>query len=294
MDPALPPAPDRPVVLVTGSSRGIGLATVVAFARTGAHVVATMRNLDGAGPLRSALAAEGLDAEVVRLDVVDDASVAEAVGGTLARHGRVDVVVNNAGGAFEGTTEQLSIEDFRFALDVDFLGAVRVIKAVLPSMRERGSGCIVNVSSTAGAMGNPFQDAYSAAKFALEGLTECLAPVMAPFGVHVCVVEPGTVANDILDRVHRPFDPTVGPYADQFARFDALRAGAFAASPPPSAIADVIVAVANDPEPKLRYQTSEDVTRMVGVKYKDVSGERVMRLLRGWIEPKIEPKEAAK
>lgn len=280
MDPAA-----RPVVLVTGSSRGIGLATVVAFARTGAHVVATMRDLGRAGELQAALHEEGLDAELVRLDVVDDASVTEAVSGVLARHGRVDVVVNNAGGAFEGTTEQLSIDDFRTALDVDFLGAVRVTKAVLPAMRERGSGRIINVSSTAGALGNPFQDAYSAAKFALEGLTECLAPVMARFGVHVCVVEPGTVANDILDRVHRPFDPASGPYAEQFARFDALRARAFAASPPASEIARVIVEIAGDPEPKLRYQTSADVTRMVGVKYKDVDGARVLRLLRGWIEP---------
>src|SRR3954447_18675534 len=179
---------DQRVVLITGCSRGIGLAAAVAFAERGDFVVATLRNLTaGAEPVRQALLAAGGDTDLLSLDVTDDRSVDAAIAAVLARHGRIDVLVNNAGLGYRGTLEELSISDLQASLEVNFLGAARTMKAVLPSMRQAGAGHIISVSSTAGAFGQPFDGACCAAKCALEGLCESLTAVARAFGVRVVV-----------------------------------------------------------------------------------------------------------
>ena len=168
------------IVLITGASRGIGLATAVAFATAGDTVVATMRDTSRSGPLEAAATAAGVRMQVAELDVVSDESVSKAFTGLVAQYGRIDVLVNNAGRGTRGTLEELTIDDLQRSLDVNYLGVARVTKAALPLMREAARGHLIAVSSVAGFLGQPFQDAYCAAKHAVEGLYESLAPV-APY-----------------------------------------------------------------------------------------------------------------
>jgi len=135
------------ISLVTGTSSGIGLATAVTLARGGHKVIATMRNLDGAGELRKIVSAEGLPITLATLDVDDDASVNDAVGKVLAENGCIDVLVNNAGVGGGGSVEEVPIGAFRQVMETNFFGGLRCIKAVIASMRERRQGCIVNVTS---------------------------------------------------------------------------------------------------------------------------------------------------
>src|SRR4051794_4761911 len=157
------------VTVITGSSSGIGLACAVAFARAGDTVVATVRDTDRAGPLRQALKSANASAQIATLDVGDDSSVTSAIEQVLADHGRIDVLVNNAGLGVAGTLEEITIDEMRAVMEVNFFGVARVTKAVLPSMREAGGGRVIALSSIAGAFGQPFTDGYCASKFALEG-----------------------------------------------------------------------------------------------------------------------------
>jgi NAD(P)-dependent dehydrogenase (short-subunit alcohol dehydrogenase family) len=158
------------IALVTASSSGIGLATAVTLARGGHTVIATMRNVDGAGELRKIVSSERLPLTVTALDVDDDASVCNAVNKVLAENGRIDVLVNNAGVSGGQSVEEVPMEVFR-----QVMGALRCIKAVLPTMRENHRGCIVNVTSVSGRIALASQAPYAASKWAFEALSECLA-----------------------------------------------------------------------------------------------------------------------
>ena len=148
--------------LVTGTSTGIGLATAVTLARAGHKVYATMRNpAKGAGEITSIAEAEKLPLTVLPLDVDSDQSVRDV----FAKTGAIDVLVNNAGIAIMSAVEDMALEDFRRIMETNYFGALRCIKAVLPAMRERRSGCIVNVSSVAGRIAGGAQGAYAASKW---------------------------------------------------------------------------------------------------------------------------------
>ena len=157
------------IILVTGASSGIGRATAD-FLHAQGHVVY------GANRDASRVSAPWT---AITLDVTKDEDCARAVAEILARHGRIDVLVNNAGLVWAGAVEDMSVEEARRQFDVNYFGALRLIRAVLPAMRGQGSGRIINVSSLAGRLGLPFQSHYSATKFALEGLTEALRPEVA-------------------------------------------------------------------------------------------------------------------
>ncbi len=190
------------IAFVTGTSSGIGLATAVSLARAGHQVVATMRNLGGAGELRAIVAAEKLPVTIAQLDIDKDASVADAIGQAVAAHGRIDILVNNAGvpgGA--GSVEEIPLAAFRATMETNFFGGLRCIQAVLPSMRKQGGGWIVNVTSVAGRMASAPQSSYAASKFAFEALSEILAQEVRAFDIHVAIVEPGVIATPILDKV---------------------------------------------------------------------------------------------
>jgi NAD(P)-dependent dehydrogenase (short-subunit alcohol dehydrogenase family) len=233
--------------------------------------------------LRAADAA-GVAVEVLPLDVTDDDSVTSSIGTILDRHGGIDVFVNNAGVGFSGTLEELTTDDFRRSLDVNFLGVVRTTKAVLPSMRSAGGGRLIAVSSIAGVFGQPFNDAYCAAKFALEGLYEALSPVAATFGVHVSVVEAGPVSGNFRERSGGVQErDTSSPFVQLWQRFSAIAERGYAAAETPEEVAGVIVAVASDPAPALRYQTSSSVNRLLGVKLADLTGERVLAITGSWL-----------
>ena len=188
------------VIFITGSSTGIGLATAVAFGRAGHNVYATMRNPDRAPELASIAAKERLPIKVLPMDVDNEASVGKAVAGARDESGRIDVLVNNAGIAVTGPVEELPLADFRRVMETNYFGALRCIQAVVPGMRERRSGHIINVSSIQGRMSVPSYAAYAASKWALEAASEALAQEAKSFGIKVSTVEPGMIATSVWDK----------------------------------------------------------------------------------------------
>ncbi len=282
------------VILVTGTSSGMGLHTAVELARRGHTVVATMRDTARATGLRAAAEEAGVELDVRALDVVEHESAGRCVESLLADHGRVDVLVNNAGRGAVGTAEQLTIDDVRDQLEVNYIGPVALTKLVLPGMRGRRSGRVLTVTSVGGAVGQPFADAYCGAKFAVEGFMQSLAPVAESFGVWVSVVEPAAVASDFVgstvrtDESHgpRPTGPDVDdPYAVQLAAYLARSAGAFehaqSASSAATAIADAVTASSY----RFRWQTSASATAFVGTSLADLDGKQVLEATRTWIAP---------
>ena len=190
------------VVLITGCSSGIGLHTAVAFAQHDHTVVATMRNTTKAAALTSAAAAAGVAVEVVALDVTDDASASAAVADVLARHGRIDVLVNNAGVGLSGAVEDFPMDQARVAIETNFWGPVRMARLVLPTMRAQGSGVIANVSSiTARLPAFPCYGFYAAGKYAINALSESLSAEVAPYGIRVLSIEPGYFATELVTTI---------------------------------------------------------------------------------------------
>ena len=259
-----------PSVLVTGCSSGFGKLTALVFARHGHTVFATMRDTAKAGPMEAMAAEEGLDVRVLALDVTDAASVDAAVAeAEAAVGGALDVVVNNAGVELRGPIEACSDEELFAQFDTNVFGVVRVVRAVLPAMRERRSGVIVNVSSIAGLVARPFAGAYSASKHALEGLSEALHHEVRPFGIRVAVVEPGQFETDLLANatVAAGFGPD-SPYRESSDRFDAAVRGLVPDGKPAPAevVADTIVAVAFDAEAGLRHVVGADAELVLSVR----------------------------
>ena len=278
---------NAPVVLITGTSTGIGLATAVGAARAGWRTVATLRDPDRAGPLRAAADAAGVGdlLEVRRLDVVDESSVTACVADVVARHGRLDAVVNNAGAGHVGTLERETVDDVRAVLEVNFFGVLHVTRAALPHLRA-ANGRLITVTSVGGVVGQPFNEAYCAAKFAVEGFMESLAPVAAAVGVSVCVVEPGAVASEFVANVGIDADTAVaaaGPYGPALRAYLGRSAAAFAAAQSPAEAAAAVVATLTDPEPAPRVQTSPAARRFVAVKLADTDGLAVTALTADWL-----------
>ena len=171
------------IAFVTGTSTGIGAATAVSLARAGHTVYAGMRNPHRQGELHEAVAREKLDVHIVAHDVDDDSSAKAAI----IEAGGIDVLVNNAGIGVMGSLEETPLSQFRSAMETNYFGAVRCIQAVLPGMRERQSGCIVNVTSVAGRIAMAPQAPYAASKWALEAMSECLAQEVKGFGIRVAI-----------------------------------------------------------------------------------------------------------
>jgi NAD(P)-dependent dehydrogenase (short-subunit alcohol dehydrogenase family) len=211
------------IAVVTGSSTGIGQATAVTLARAGHTVYATMRNPEAGGEeLRVVASKENLALRSAALDVNSDESVQTAFGSILAEAGRIDVLVNNAGVGNMGAVEETSADIFRAVMETNFFGALRCTQAVLPGMRERRAGCIVNVTSVAGRFSAAPQAPYASSKFALEALSECLAQEMKAFGVRVAIVEPGVIATPIFGKIGEP--PTSTRYPQRRRLMELFRA----------------------------------------------------------------------
>jgi NAD(P)-dependent dehydrogenase (short-subunit alcohol dehydrogenase family) len=230
-------------VLITGCSTGFGRATAVELTKRGHEVLATARRPE---------TLDDLDvSEKLRLDVDDDRSVAEAV----SNAGRVDALVNNAGFGITGPVEHVPLQEFRRMFETNVLGAVRMTQAVLPQMRERGSGSIVNVSSVTGRVAAIGQSPYFTSKFALEGFSEGLAQEVAPFGIRVVIVEPGVTKSAIFAKnVDAP--NSSGVYDTHYRRMFQFYAAGIAQASDPFEVAAVVHHAITTPDPQLRYPVS--------------------------------------
>ncbi len=249
------------VVLITGCSSGIGLHTSVAFARNGDTVVATMRNMSKVGALRKAAADAGVEVEVLELDVTDDASARSAVSDVLARHRRIDVLVNNAGVGLSGAVEDFPEDQARASLETNFWGPVRMIRLVLPTMRAQGGGVIVNMSSITGRLPSfPCYGFYAAGKHALGAMSESLAAEVAPFGIRVLCVEPGyylTALTDTVDTLGAQLDPS-SPYVDLSHFMLDFTKDALVHGGDPADVADVVLAAVADEASPLHVHVGAD------------------------------------
>jgi len=252
------------VILITGTSTGIGLHTAIQLAEKGNTVYATMRNLSKSKELESLAKASNVEIKLLALDVENMESVELAVNTILKEQGRIDVLINNAGAGFVKTTENASLEEIEWVTNVNYTGVVRCTKAVLPSMRENRSGHIINISSVGGLVGQPFNEFYCAAKFAVEGYTESLASYVTPaFGVKFSIVEPGGVSTEFVNNVRQvsnldqlkqdEYLPILQKYFSSRNRTPEELAYIYQK---PEQVAAVIVSCVENPKPPLRVRTS--------------------------------------
>jgi NAD(P)-dependent dehydrogenase (short-subunit alcohol dehydrogenase family) len=246
---------DAPVTVVTGANSGIGRAISIHLALSGHRVIGTVRTVERAEKLRAMAADAGAEVELVELDVADDDSVRHGFAEIHERAGRVDHLVNNAGVGGNAVAEECPPQRYLDVMNVDLCGAIRCAQAVLPQMRERRSGTIVNVTSIAGRIAAIGQSPYVAAKWALEGVSEGLAQELAPFGIRVVIVEPGVTKSAIFAKnVDAP--NSTGAYDAPYRRMFQFYAAGMAQATDPFEVAEVIRHAIHTDEPRLRYTVS--------------------------------------
>ena len=248
-------------VLITGTSSGIGFATALAFGRAGHKVAATMRNPNRAPDLENVAARENLPITVFTMDVDADASVNDGIGRIVKEIGPIDVLVNNAGIERTGSVEELPLAEFRAVMETNYFGVIRCIQAVLPAMRQRRSGCIINVASIAGRFANSPFAPYTASKFALEALSESLAQEVKPFNIRVAIVEPGIIDTPMSRHVGVAQAPS--PYPHQ-RRNAALFTAALKNPTPPSVVAEKVLEIAVNGTWQLRHMVGPDAAPFLG------------------------------
>lgn len=240
--------------LITGANRGIGFDTALAFGRSGHTVYATMRDTAKGADLAAAAEAEGLDIRVAELDVNSDESVADGIAGIQQESGGIDVLVNNAGIERRGSTEEIEMSVVREVMETNYFGVIRCMKACIPAMRERGDGCIVNISSVAGKISSSPLGPYSASKFALEAYSEATAQELKPLGIRVALVEPGIIntdmARDIAEYEESDY-PTM-------KRFSGMFKAALETPTSPTLVADKILDVVDSGTWKFRPPVGPD------------------------------------
>lgn len=234
----------RPVALVTGASSGIGKAAALALVEAGFDVVGTSRDTSRVTPL------DGVT--FLDLDVAGDASATTVVQQVIDRFGQIDVLVNNAGTGLMGAAEENSVEQAQVVFDVNVFGVMRMVKTVLPHMRARGRGRIINLSSVVGFLPSPYMAVYAASKHAIEGYSESLDHEIRDFGIRALLVEPAYTSTGFEANSPRP-DTPLQVYEAQRRAFDRMMETAIKDGDDPAVVAKVIVAAATDPKPKLRY-----------------------------------------
>ena len=256
-------------VLITGAARAIGWATAAELANRGHDVIATARNVD-AIPAHAGV-------RPLALDVTSDESVAAC----LAQAGELDVVINNAAISGGGPLESFPIDAFRDVLETNTVGALRMVQAVLPAWRERGSGRLVNVSSVQGAVGSPLEGPYCASKWALEAMSESLHYELGHFGIRVVIVQPGYIAPGMKANDEHPGSPAYDGLREQWTGNDETLTGGARTTSEEAArrIADAV----EDPEPPLRVRIGEDAELVLGTRAKlsDAEFEAAMRATLG-------------
>jgi NAD(P)-dependent dehydrogenase (short-subunit alcohol dehydrogenase family) len=216
-----------------------------------------MRSPARSPELANIAANEGLPISVVTMDVDSDASVDSAIDQAQKTLGPIDVLVNNAGIERMGSIEELPLTDFRAVMETNYFGVIRCIQAILPSMRARGSGCIINIASVAGHVAMAPMASYTASKFALEALSECLAQEVKSFGIRVAIVEPGIIDTPMARNIGTAAAPSPYPHRHRNA---ALFATVLQNPASPSLVADKVLEIATSTSWQLRHPVGPDAT----------------------------------
>ncbi len=282
------------VVLITGCSSGIGLESALAFARAGDTTVATMRNLAKAEPLRRRADDEDLQIELEELDVCDEASVNDTITKVIRTHGNIDVLVNNAGVSTSGPIETQSLDLAARLMDTNFWGPMRTIRAVVPGMRERRSGVIINVSSLASRVpARLYSGMYDASKQALNALSEALAGEVDRFGIRVVSIEPGFFSTEIVANLLSRDEPLSEVYGADQQWIRSFMEGSADAGADASVVASAIVAAAQDPDTPLHRPVGDDAEMYLGL-LNQVDGyegwmEAVLPIVEGTVGPRPKP-----
>ncbi|VFJ15227.1 SDR family oxidoreductase [Candidatus Nitrosocosmicus franklandus] len=258
------------VVIVTGSSSGIGLETSILLARSGYTTYATMRDIDKAKPLREIAINESLPLTIIQLDVTKENSVSNAIESITKSSGRIDILVNNARYGLTGAFEDLEIDEIKSLYETNFFGLIRTTQSVLPVMRQQKSGIIVNISSGLGRFGIATSSAYSSSKFAIEGLTESMSYELEAFGIRTIIVEPGIIKTNFLKSsklARKATDPN-SPYRNFIQNMEKGMKNLIENGQDPRFVAEIILKAIEDPIPRIRYLAGKDVEQIMQIKSK--------------------------
>tara|TARA_R110002049_G_scaffold153573_1_gene317846 strand:- start:65 stop:931 length:867 start_codon:yes stop_codon:yes gene_type:complete len=259
------------VILVTGSSTGIGQETALHMARRGHDVYAAVRSPDTAIELKDKIVAENLPVTVIRLDLVDPASINAAVAQIMERSGRIDALVNNAGIGGGRAVEETTLEEAREIFETNYFGNVSVLREVTPIMRKQNAGRIVTVGSLAGRVVMGCHAHYSASKWAMEGLSEALAQEMAEFNVKVAIIEPGCVLTPIWEKGSLPTEPS--PYINSLQRLGRFFEFGLGRPAMPTDVAGAIEHAIESDKPHFRYPVGPDAEETIAARAKVTDDE---------------------
>jgi short-subunit dehydrogenase len=257
------------VAVVTGGSSGIGYETSLLLARNQITTYATMRNMSKSDGLREIASRENIPLNVTQLDVDDDASVNNTINNIIKENDRIDILINNAGYSLFGSLEESSLEEIKQQFETNIFGVIRTTKAVIPTMRKRGNGTIINISSAGGIIGlMPFLTAYHASKFAVEGFTESLRQELVDFNINIILIEPGDVSSSFINngKTAKGFDPNKSPYAKMVQQVLQGHEAISAHPSHPSKVAHIILNVINSPDPEIRNPVGKDAESIFKVR----------------------------
>jgi len=261
--------PTGQTAIVTGASSGIGRATAEVLAQKGFNVFGTSRRAANTAPKQVSM---------LTCDVTDDESVRGMVASVLSRTGRIDLLVNNAGVGLQGGAEESSIGQVQALFDVNLFGVIRATNAVLPAMRQRGRGRIVNISSVLGLIPSPYSAHYAATKHALEGYSESLDHELRAFNIRVSLIEPG-YTRSVFDQNALEADSTLPEYEQARAGMRALLDEVMPAGDPPELVAQTVLLAATASRPRRRYAAGK-IARQVSILRRFVPAEAFDKSLR--------------
>lgn len=256
------------VILVTGGSSGLGWAMCERLSAIGHQVVGTGRRPEK----------DPNGWKLIAMDVTDEASVKSAVETVIGLYGRIDVLVNNAGTGIQGAVEDIDVDLAKKLFDANVFGVHRVCRAVLPHMRARKSGLVINISSIAANFGLPYRAFYSASKAAVDRYSEALSIELKPFGVHVVVVQPGEFNTNIPNARLRPAQVSE-PYRKGYERAMELLNGSLHYSRDPDELAQVVARIIATPAPKSVYRVAQGVQKLSVLLKKLLPGRRFEKLV---------------
>lgn len=237
------------IVLITGGTSGLGEAMAKAFSQKKHIVYAAGRNLTAKQ--------DDEYLKYIKLDVTNEKSIEKAVNDIISEHRKIDILINCAGIGIAAAIEEISLSDIQEAFDINLFGTIRLIQNAVPFMRSEGQGLIINIGSIAGQVGLPFQGIYSSTKFALEAMTEALRIELKPFGIKVCIVEPGDYKTRVNNNRTKVVPSVDSPYADRLSHFFDIIDKNIENGRNPEKLAQLILRISRKKHPKLRYRSGK-------------------------------------